>query len=126
MKGIQESGSSEGELLQRKRKRSKRIRKSTGIMHPYAKIISTKGRKTTTKEILLYIPSNSLLLQMTWTNGGRGSLETMHLDGGFLQAILDEEGRDLGTLVSLELNDLAHFLIVDKSAVTSEFLLEGL
>jgi hypothetical protein len=47
----------------------------------------------------------------------------MHLDGGFLQTILDEEGRDLGTLISLELDNLAHFLIVDKSAVTSEFLL---
>lgn len=50
------------------------------------------------------------------------SLETMHLDGGFLQAIVDEEGGDLGTLISLELDDLAHFLIVDKSAVASEFL----
>ena len=50
------------------------------------------------------------------------SLETMHLDGGFLQTILDEEGGDLGTLISLELDDLAHFLIVDKSAVASEFL----
>ena len=47
----------------------------------------------------------------------------MHLDSGFLQAILDEEGGDLGTLISLELDDLAHFLIVDKSAVTSKFLL---
>ena len=46
----------------------------------------------------------------------------MHLDGGFLQAILDEEGGDLGTLVSLELDNLAHFLIIDKSAVASEFL----
>ena len=46
----------------------------------------------------------------------------MHLDGGFLQTILDEEVGDLGTLVSLELNDLAHFLIVDKSTVASEFL----
>jgi len=50
----------------------------------------------------------------------------MHLDGGFLQAILDEEGGDLGTLISLELDDLAHFLIVYKSAVASEFLLESL
>ena len=47
----------------------------------------------------------------------------MHLDGGFLQTILDEEGGDLGTLISLELDDLAHFLIVDKSTVASEFLL---
>ena len=46
----------------------------------------------------------------------------MHLDGGFLQTILNEEGGDLGTLISLELDDLAHFLIVDKSAVASEFL----
>ena len=46
----------------------------------------------------------------------------MHLDGGFLQAILDEEGGDLGTLISLELDDLSHFLIVYKSAVASEFL----
>ena len=46
----------------------------------------------------------------------------MHLDGGFIQAILDQEIVGLGTLVSLELDDLAHFLIVDKSAVASEFL----
>lgn len=46
----------------------------------------------------------------------------MHLDGRFVQAILDQEIVDLGTLVSLELDDLAHFLIVDKSAVASEFL----
>ena len=46
----------------------------------------------------------------------------MHLDGGFIQAVFDEEGGDLGTLVSLELDDLAHFLIVDKSAVASKFL----
>jgi hypothetical protein len=46
----------------------------------------------------------------------------MHLDGGFLQAILDEEGGDLGTLISLKLDDLSHFLIVYKSAVASEFL----
>ena len=59
---------------------------------------------------------------MTRTYGMR-RLETMHLDGGFLQTILDEEGGDLGTLISLELDDLAHFLIVDKSTVASEFLL---
>ena len=52
----------------------------------------------------------------------QGGLESMHLDGGFFQTILDEEGGDLGTLVSLELDDLSHFLIVDKSAVASEFL----
>jgi hypothetical protein len=46
----------------------------------------------------------------------------VHLDGGFLQTILDKEGGDLGTLISLELDDLAHFLIVDKSAVASKFL----
>ena len=46
----------------------------------------------------------------------------MHLDGGLLQTIVDEEGGDLGTLISLELDDLAHFLIVDKSTVASEFL----
>jgi len=46
----------------------------------------------------------------------------MHLDGGFLQAILDEEGGDLGTLVSLKLDDLAHLLIVDECTVASEFL----
>jgi len=95
------------------------------LAHPRSKIISTKVKKTTTKEVLLYIPPITLLLQMTWTYG-MWSLETMHLDGGLLQAILDEEGGDLGTLVSLELDDLAHFLIVDKSAVASEFLLEGL
>jgi hypothetical protein len=85
-------------------------------------IISTKvkKKKTTTQKILLYIP---LLLRMTWTYGMlQGDLESMHLDGGFFQTILDEEGGDLGTLVSLELDDLSHFLIVDKSAVASEFL----
>ena len=46
----------------------------------------------------------------------------MDLDGGFFQAILDEEGGDLGTLVSLKLDDLAHFLIFDKSTIASKFL----
>jgi len=104
-----------------RKERDRNILESLGHIH-VQKIISTK---VTTKEVLLYIPPISLLLQMTWTYG-MWSLETMHLDGGLFQAILDEEGGDLGTLVSLELDDLAHFLIVDKSAVASEFLLEGL
>jgi len=116
------------------RNRYKTSRRDRNILEslradPCAEIISTKVKKTTiTQEILLYIPPISLLLQMTWTYGisGHGGLETMHLDGGFLQAILDEEGGDLGALVSLELDDLAHLLIIDKSTIASKFLLEGL
>jgi len=90
-------------------------------------IYKSKENDNNTRNIIAYIPI-SLLLQMTWTYGiwGHGGLETMHLDGGFLQAILDEEGGDLGALVSLELDDLAHFLIIDKSTIASKFLLEGL
>lgn len=93
------------------------------ISDPCAKIIPTKAKKTmaTTQEILLYIPTLSLLLRMTRTYEVLG-LKSMHLDGRFLQAILDEEVGDLGTLVSLELDDLTHFLIFDESAVASEFL----
>lgn len=98
-----------------------RKERDRNIRKPRAKIISTKAKKTKREEILLYVPPISLLLQMTWTYG-MWSLKTMHLNNGLFHAIIDEETSDLGTLVSLELDDLAHFFIVDKSAVASEFL----
>ena len=45
----------------------------------------------------------------------------MHLDGGFFHVIVDEEAKDLAALVSLKLDDLAHFIILDNSTVASEF-----
>jgi len=53
-------------------------------------------------------------------------LESMHLDRSSLNSILCQEGGNLGALISLKLDNLSHFLIVDKSAVASEFLFEGL
>ena len=41
-------------------------------------------------------------------------------------SLLGEHGEDLGALISLELNDLTHFLILNEGAVASEFLLESL
>jgi len=46
----------------------------------------------------------------------------VHLDGRLLDTILGEEVGDLGTLVALELDNLAHLLVVNKSAVAGEFL----
>ena len=46
----------------------------------------------------------------------------MDLDGRLLQAVLDEESRDLGTLVALQLDDLTHLLVLDKGAVAGELL----
>lgn len=46
----------------------------------------------------------------------------MHFDGGFFQASFDEEVKDLAAMVSLELDDLAHFLILDNSTIASEML----
>ena len=50
-------------------------------------------------------------------------LESMDLDSVFFYAIIDEEVGDLGTMVSLELDDLTHFLMIDKSTIASKFLL---
>lgn len=52
----------------------------------------------------------------------RGWLETMHFDEGFSNAVLYEEVGDLGTLVSLQLDDLAFLGIVDNIAIASKFL----
>ena len=49
-------------------------------------------------------------------------LESMDLDGRLLQAILDEECRDLRALVSLKLDDLAHLFIINESSIAGEFL----
>jgi hypothetical protein len=46
----------------------------------------------------------------------------MYLDGGFLNSVLDQEGRYLVALVSLQLNDFAHLLVLDKSAVACKLL----
>ncbi len=46
----------------------------------------------------------------------------MHLYSGLVHSVIDQERRDLGTLVSLELNDLAHLLVIDDSTVAGEFL----
>jgi len=54
------------------------------------------------------------------------SSETMNLDGVLADTLADEEGGDLRTLVTLELDDLAHLLVVDERAVARELLLEGL
>jgi len=56
----------------------------------------------------------------------RSTLETVDLDSRLLQAVLNEERSDLGALVALELDDLAHFLVVDERSVAGEFLLERL
>ena len=46
----------------------------------------------------------------------------MHLDGRFFDAVLNEEIGDLATLVSLELDDLTQFLVVNESAIAGKFL----
>jgi len=50
----------------------------------------------------------------------------MYFDGGLVDLVLDEERRDLGTLIALQLDNLAHLLVVDERAIASEFLLECL
>jgi hypothetical protein len=47
----------------------------------------------------------------------------VYLDGALVHPIIDQERRDFDTLVTLQLNDLAHLLVVDERAVASEFLL---
>jgi hypothetical protein len=46
----------------------------------------------------------------------------VYLDSRFFDAILDKKIGNLATLVSLELDDLTHFLIVNEGAIASEFL----
>lgn len=60
--------------------------------------------------------------QCDWRRGER--LETVDLDRSPIHAVLNEERRDLCTLITLELDNLAHLLVVDKSAVAGELLLE--
>jgi len=55
-----------------------------------------------------------------WTRSE--ALEAVHLDGGLRDALFHEEGGDLETLVTLQLDDLAHLLVVHQSPVASEFL----
>lgn len=47
----------------------------------------------------------------------------MHLNSALVDPVLDEERRDLDTLVTLQLDDLAHLLVVDERAIASKFLL---
>jgi hypothetical protein len=47
----------------------------------------------------------------------------VHLDSGLFNPVLGEERRDLDTLITLQLDDLPHLLVVDKGAVAGEFLL---
>jgi len=51
--------------------------------------------------------------------------ETVNLDSGLGDTLLDEECRDLLTLVSLELYNLAGLFVINESTVAREFLLEG-
>lgn len=56
-----------------------------------------------------------------------GSLDTVNLDhstGGDI--LLGEKSLDLFALVSLELDDLSEFLVLDDAAVATESLLESL
>lgn len=54
-------------------------------------------------------------------------LNTMNLDHSTSGDILfSEKGLNLFALVSLELDDLAKFLVIDDAAVATELLLEGL
>jgi hypothetical protein len=63
--------------------------------------------------------------QSPWYDAGMVSrLETVDLDSRPLHAVLDEESRDLCTLVALELDNLTHLLVVYKSAVAGELFLE--
>jgi hypothetical protein len=61
------------------------------------------------------------MLGAMWSQADRS--ESMHLDGGFFHSVIDEEGRYLGALVSLKLNNLAHLLVIDEGAVACELLI---
>lgn len=41
---------------------------------------------------------------------------------GRTDSLLEQHAHDLGALVSLELDDLAHLIVIDKTAVAGEFL----
>lgn len=60
-------------------------------------------------------------------NGGNAAKstpasESVYLDGGLLDPILGQKRRDLDALITLQLDDLAHLLVVDEGAVAGEFL----
>jgi hypothetical protein len=63
---------------------------------------------------------------MPCSPGGAGGSEAVDLDRGGGDALLDEKVGDLLALVALELDDLAHLLVVDERAVARELLLERL
>jgi hypothetical protein len=46
----------------------------------------------------------------------------MYLDSRFFDAILDKKIGNFATLVSLELDDLTHLLVVNEGAIAGEFL----
>jgi len=46
----------------------------------------------------------------------------VHLDSRPLDSVLNQERGNLGALIALQLNDLAHLLVFNESAVASEFL----
>jgi hypothetical protein len=46
----------------------------------------------------------------------------MHFDEGFRNAIFYEESGYLGTLISLQLDDLAFLSVIDNVAIASKFL----
>jgi len=53
-------------------------------------------------------------------------LETVQLDRRARDAFLDEEVADLCALITLKLDNLASFLVIDKGTIAGEFLLECL
>jgi len=52
-------------------------------------------------------------------------LEPMQLDSVPRDTLFDKEVRNLDPLITLKLNDLTHFFIVDEVAVACELLFEG-
>lgn len=54
----------------------------------------------------------------------RYELEPVQLDGVLRNAFLREELDNLKPLITLQLDDLTHFLVVDECAVTSKLLCE--
>ncbi len=67
--------------------------------------------------------------KLAWRRGERGPdqgemdhSESVHLDSGFVHSVLHKERGDLGTLVALQLDYLAHFFVVNDSTIASEFL----
>jgi len=57
---------------------------------------------------------------------GSTVLEAVHFDGGLRDLCLYEERKYLLSLITLKLDDLTGFHVVDDSAVAGEFLLESL